>query len=289
MLFFLIVSLVLATLGFIVIGNRRPIDVAVDLSESCDVASLGEDLGYRGKRTNDRNRDELFQAGLLTKGERQKFTEKLVRIPILTGVGLGFLGLLLSKFNPLIGLLLFCLGLSGGFLYMRLQLASLRAQFVRNINFHLPLVMERLVMAAQAGLDVFSSLRVVTEMQSVEKGGAPDPVTQLLERVYRLTERGLGFEEALRQVSQQVENPALRHAFVHLAVAQKEGGELVTPLRELSDSTHSFYQETVEEEIARLPVKATLPLLLTFGGLILFFLSAPIIQIMKLTAESTLP
>jgi hypothetical protein len=56
------------------------------------------------------------------------------------------------------------------------------------------------------------------------------------------------------------------------------------PLKELSDATQSFYQETIEEEIARLPVKATLPLLCTFAGLIIFFITSPLIQVITMTA-----
>jgi hypothetical protein len=84
-----------------------------------------------------------------------------------------------------------------------------------------------------------------------------------------------------------VECGAVRHCFIHLAVAHEEGGELVMPLKELSDSTQLYYQETVDEEIAKLPVKATMPLLLTFAGLILLFLTSPLVQVTKLFSSTS--
>jgi len=64
-----------------------------------------------------------------------------------------------------------------------------------------------------------------------------------------------------------------------LGLAQAEGGELVRPLRELSDATQMYYQESVEEEIARLPAKAVMPLVVTFAGLIICFLTIPLVQV----------
>jgi hypothetical protein len=71
----------------------------------------------------------------------------------------------------------------------------------------------------------------------------------------------------------------VKHALAHLALAYKQGGEVVRPLKELSDATQTQYQESVEEEIAKLPVRAVLPLMLTFTGLIICFLTVPVVQV----------
>jgi hypothetical protein len=62
---------------------------------------------------------------------------------------------------------------------------------------------------------------------------------------------------------------------------------LVRPLKELSDATQTAYQEVVEEEIAKLPVKAVLPLILTFAGLIVCFLTVPFIQVGVIASKVT--
>jgi hypothetical protein len=76
-----------------------------------------------------------------------------------------------------------------------------------------------------------------------------------------------------------VPSSSVKHALVHLGLAYKQGGEVVRPLKELSDATQQQYQETIEEEIAKLPVKAVVPLVLTFTGLIVCFLTVPVMQI----------
>jgi hypothetical protein len=146
-------------------------------------------------------------------------------------------------------------------------------------------------MAVQSGLDILAALGAIIELESAAMGGDEkkfDPVTRLFMVVHRLAERGLTFGQALEEVAAGVECGALRHCFIHLAVAHEEGGELVMPLKELSDSTQLYYQETVDEQIAKLPVKATLPLLCTFGGLIISFITSPIMQLLKLTQDTTL-
>jgi len=153
----------------------------------------------------------------------------------------------------------------------------------RQVDFFLPIVMERLVMAVQAGLDIYSAISAAKEYRLLASGIDTDPVTNLLSEAISQTENGLSLEEALQNAAKRFPNPGLHHAFLHLALAHKEGGELVYPLRELSDATQLYYQESIEEYIAGLPVKATLPLLLTFVALIIFFITPPMLQVFKMT------
>ncbi len=233
-------------------SKRTALDVAVDLSEAFEESDrIDGDRIQRGERKKEQKVEELIHAGLLTRSERASFQRDLNQKPLIIAVAIGLIALLVSQFNPLFSLAGFSLGLSGGYLYSRNKLYQKQQKYLRDIDYYLPVVMERLVMAVQAGLDVFSSLRALVEIEQddIEKGdlreqnlSSSDPVSRLLERVYRLTERGVAFEEALKQVANEVPSPSLRHAFVHLSVAQKEGGELILPLRELSDSTQNYFQ-----------------------------------------------
>jgi Flp pilus assembly protein TadB len=153
-----------------------------------------------------------------------------------------------------------------------------------------PVVMERIVMAALAGLDITSGIQAIIELHDDQDSSREvDPVTRLLMQVMQRAEHGAGFAHALQSVAATVPSVAVRHAFIHLAVAHQEGGEVVQPLRELSDASQVFYQENLEEYISRLPVQATLPLLCTFSGLLLFFLTTPLIQVMELLQSIELP
>jgi hypothetical protein len=68
-------------------------------------------------------------------------------------------------------------------------------------------------------------------------------------------------------------------------MAHRQGGEIVRPLKELSDATQTAYQEAVEEMIAKLPVKAVLPLVVTFTGLIICFLTVPLMQVAAIATK----
>ena len=169
-----------------------------------------------------------------------------------------------------------------------------KVNFRKSIEFHLPLVMERLTMAVQAGHDIISGVRTIIEVEttrSIFKRGDEeitlDPVTRLFSMAYRITVAGMPFDRALNLVSKSIDCPALKHAFIHLALAHKEGGELITPLKELSDATQSYYQETVEEEIAKLPVKATAPLVCAFFGVLLVIICIPLAQISSFAGKVT--
>jgi len=155
---------------------------------------------------------------------------------------------------------------------------SLVAREIRALEFSLPMAMERIVMAVGAGLDIVPALREAAL-------GVDDPVSKLLAGVVDLSEGGIPVADSLRTIADGVPCLAVKHSFVHLALAHQQGGELVRPLKELSDATQAHYQDSVEEVIAGLPVKAVLPLVVTFAGLIVCFLTVPLMQIGSLTSK----
>lgn len=170
------------------------------------------------------------------------------------------------------------LGASLGDLYVRHRAATLKQREVQRLEFYLPTVMERIVMAVGSGFDIVPALAEAAR-------GSNDPVSKVLLKICRLAEGGLPVEAALRAVSQEVPSSPVKHALVHLGLAYRQGGEVVRPLKELSDATQSHYQDSVEEAIAKLPVKAVLPLVLTFAGLIVCFLTVPLVQVSSLTSK----
>jgi archaellum biogenesis protein FlaJ (TadC family) len=142
----------------------------------------------------------------------------------------------------------------------------------RRLEFALPMAMERVVMAVGSGLDILPALSEVGRKST-------DPVSEIFRRIVSLSEGGMRVEHALQIVADGSPSSSVKHALVHLGLAYKQGGEVIRPLKELSDATQTHYQEVVEEEIAKLPVKAVLPLIITFTGLIICFLTVPIVQV----------
>ncbi len=161
-------------------------------------------------------------------------------------------------------------------LVQRGRRAAQARRTLRRIDYHLPNAMERVVMGVGAGLDVVPALR--------EAGrDCDDPVSEAFREVVSLSEAGMPAAEAMQLVSERTQSFSLRHSLVHLGIAHAQGGEIVKPLKELSDATQAHFQESVDEEIARLPVKAVLPLVVTFAGLILCFVTVPLLQVGSIT------
>jgi Flp pilus assembly protein TadB len=288
--FGLVVLGVLALLAVMMMlrGSARTAeDVMRDLGE-IDTEDAAE--SYLVRQARAQLSDPLVKAGLFSADERRRFELRGRLFPIF-GAALGVISALLGAPGNLQILFMFMgIGLFVGFVARQSRLKRLTQQYSHKLEFFLPVVMERLVMAVQSGLDILAALGAIIELESAAVGGEEkkfDPVTRLFMVVHRLAERGLTFGQALEEVAAGVECGAVRHCFIHLAVAHEEGGELVMPLKELSDSTQLYYQETVDEEIAKLPVKATMPLLLTFAGLILLFLTSPLVQVTKLFSSTS--
>ena len=264
-------------------SSRRAIDVIADLVQDENVGLKKTQKSTRGSVDL---RDEMAGMGLFESTEKKRF-EKLKLliffippcIVILVRVSFGLISL-----SGLVFSLVGTIALS--YLAIRYIISSRTFRFKRSLEYFLPVVMERMVMAVESGLDIVPAVSTVIEMEYKTNRQSIDPVTRLLGYVKDLCESGLSFEQALSEIASKFDCSALRHAFIHLGLAHKEGGALVGPLRELSDSTQLYYQETIEEEIAKMPVKATLPLLITFAGLIICFITIPLTQVMTFTSKA---
>lgn len=167
------------------------------------------------------------------------------------------------------------IGLSLGYLLGRFCLHRAQPNEDKTLLFHLPMTVEKLLIAVQSGLDVVPALRIAGQTAADK----PDPASRAFGKVVTLIEQGATVEAALEQVAGDATAIPLKHVLLHLKVAHSRGGDLTFPLRELADATQVTYEQNVEEEIAVLPIKATAPLLCTFLGLLIVFLTAPIIGV----------
>jgi len=174
-------------------------------------------------------------------------------------------------------------------IYNNLQRMALKKK-IQATHAILPAIVERIVMAVHAGLDIIPAIERIVQLEHKEckrLARKPDPVSLILENVLNRYYSGARLEEALEEHARASNSTAIRHTFIHLAIAHREGGELIMPLRELSDATQLMYQEEVEEAINTLPVRATIPLVLTFAGLILCFLATPVIQVLNISQQQS--
>ena len=262
-LLLLIFAFGISRIIYLVLDRRKRSDMVIALSLDCD-----ENNSEQDKTQKSHKKQKL--SGILVIGSiylalyflNARIDIKLVIAVILTGGSILFQRRLIGWKSPS------------------------KAIILRQIAYELPLIMERIVMAVQAGHDILPALKVVLDYQ--ERNGKDSKikrsrVLEILREVVVGSEAGMTLQTSLRIAAQKNESTPLRHALLHIAVAHEQGGGLLYALSELSDATQSYYQETVEEQIAALPIKATLPLVVVFGGLLVLLLTSPIIQVLETT------
>lgn len=142
----------------------------------------------------------------------------------------------------------------------------------------LPLFLEQLSMALKSGYDLQAAMRVVIELRVHHD----DPCARMFLRVQRAIEKGASFDEALSLIEGESSNGAIQYFCRYLRHSYQHGGNLSESLQELSESVQQRYEDDQETWIATLPVKATMPLLLLFLGLLLLFLTPPLLQVLSL-------
>lgn len=152
-------------------------------------------------------------------------------------------------------------------------------------------------MGLSAGLDLVPALQLVSseafdqptsaDNAAVRRNGSlkQNPVNALFADVVRQVENGVPFAAAIEGVRAESDSLSFAHCCTHLVLAHQHGGQLVEPLRELSDATQQFFQFSVEERIAKLPVLATAPLLLIFLGLIVMLVVLPMMRLFNITGQ----
>lgn len=227
---------------------------------------------------------ELLKAGIKNLDEQKILHKKLSLIPFALPAGIVVLRILFGMIGTEGTVISIILGFSIGVLLKGRIITRLQKKYVESIKYYLPLAMERMVMAVEAGLDLVPAMISLSSLED-KLGDPKDPTMKIFKQVVDLSESGIRFDEALEHVAQQTNATPLKHAFVHLGVAFREGGEVIGPLRELSDATQLQYQEEIEENIAKLPVKATMPLMLMFLGMLLCFLTPPAVQVISVAGE----
>ena len=249
---------------------RHPEDVVNDLSM------------YRNKQPVNFDAHDL---GVEKKSKNQNRSEMILIPSLLSSTILLMLACSTTDVTLEQVLSLMVIGAGAGVIVVRRRTSTRARRLQQQISFFLPVVMERVVMGVQAGLDIVPALKAAAQHDSTQP---LDPVSAMIQNALRLAENGIPLDQVLKSISSPVDSSALRHAFLHLGLAYRDGGELSAPLRELSDATQLHYQESVEEEIAKLPARATLPLIIIFAGLLVSFITTPMLQVLKLSDKTSL-
>jgi type II secretory pathway component PulF len=145
----------------------------------------------------------------------------------------------------------------------------------REALFSLPLTLESLILLVEAGVGLLPAIRLTGE-------SLKNPVTALLCRLHRITDSGVPFSDALREVATHCDHPIQKHVLLHLHVASSEGGALASALRNLSDYAHLEWKLAIERRVRKLENTVVFPVFVGVLGLLLLSAAAPIVPLLEL-------
>ena len=237
-------------------------------------ASLGDALARReGAGAEDETRQRLIAAGLYTQSPRAFFAAQALT------AGLLFLLWIVAGRLAGVTTLLYVLGmpvaLLGGWRLPSFMLARRITQRYRQIDKHLPDLIDLLVVTVEAGVGLVGSIRLAAERLDGPLGD------ELRLTVHEQT-IGASPEEALKGMARRADTPGVR-AFVR-AIIQGEllGVSIAQILRNLSDDMRKKRKARAEEQAQKAPVKMLFPLvLLIFPAMFVVLLLPALISIKK--------
>lgn len=183
---------------------------------------------------------------------------------------------LLSSFSPwiLLGMALL------GWYYPRIWVHDIRRRHVARILKQLPIYLDFLTLAVEAGLNLNGALK-----HAVEKG--PDgPLRREFEHMLRDLKSGLSRTEALRRLDERVEIREISNFVGVVIQADRMGSGTAAALRFQADQRRVERFQRAEKQAMEAPVKLVFPLLVFIFPITFIVLAFPIV--MKFMQEGLL-
>ena len=155
------------------------------------------------------------------------------------------------------------------------------------VEEYVGLLLEQIVLAVAAGLDVLPAMgRVLRVNSSLNKSQSEFvSANQIFAEAINFANSGMGLASALKLVAKTQSSPLISSALMHLALAHKMGGELSRPLQDLSADFQDRIRDRNERSIQIIPLKATIPLLFVFAGMIILTLSIPVLKVVTVSKQ----
>ncbi|QQC66724.1 type II secretion system F family protein [Paraburkholderia ginsengisoli] len=157
-----------------------------------------------------------------------------------------------------------------GYFYPRIWTRDVRRRRVARILKHLPLYLDFLTLAVEAGLNINGAIQ-----KAVEKG-PPGPLSWELEHVLRDLKSGLNRTEALRRLDDRLRIKEVTNLIGAVVQAERMGSGLAKSLRFQSDQRRSERFQRAEKQAMEAPVKLIFPLLMFIFPVTFIVLGFPI-------------
>lgn len=142
-----------------------------------------------------------------------------------------------------------------------------------------PGVVDNLLVLVSGGLSLPSAILSLVALH--EEHGDYDPAMTLLSRVVFHAQKGLSLEEAFLEVANKLDIMEVRQTFKILAQCERLGGNVKDQLTAVADSLLFHRQVNIDEKIAALPVRASVPLAMIFGGFFAFLFATLFVTIAR--------
>jgi tight adherence protein C len=167
-----------------------------------------------------------------------------------------------------------------GYFYPRIWTRDVRRKRVTRIQKHLPIYLDFLTLAVEAGLNINGALQ-----KAVEKG--PDgPLRWEFEHVLRDLKSGLNRTESLRRLDDRLRIKEVTNLVGAVVQAERMGSGLAKSLRFQSEQRRSERFQRAEKQAMEAPVKLVFPLLMFIFPITFIVLGFPIA--MKFVQEGLL-
>jgi hypothetical protein len=191
----------------------------------------------------------MFQAGVFSELERNKFLRYKVLGPFLGPVFGAAFAYITVGFNGMIGWALPVMGAAVGYRFPYIVVDGRRKERFEEIMFYLPIVIEQMVIGVSSSLDIGPCIQKICEMS--KERDRTNAVIQLLEQSQIYVRSGNSHME-------------LKHAFNAIAQVSRHGGEVTKQLQELADAVTVQREAQIEAKIKKLELSATGPVALAF-------------------------
>lgn len=167
-----------------------------------------------------------------------------------------------------------------GYFYPRIWTRDVRRRRVAQIVKHLPIYLDFLTLAVEAGLNINGAIQ-----KAVEKGPT-GPLRWELEHVLRDLKSGLNRTESLRRFDDRLRIKEVTNLVGAVVQAERMGSGLAKSLRFQSDQRRSERFQRAEKQAMEAPVKLVFPLLVFIFPITFIVLGFPIA--MKFVQEGLL-
>jgi len=245
------------------VASRSKLKLSVEEINEEAMEAIRARIEEQGSKPAEDISSKLFRAGYYTTADKEKFVRIQIILPIVLAIILGLGAQLATSDLTLSGGGLFAgifIGYTGPLSWLDRKIRKRNEE----ILYYLPLVVEQITIAVSSSLDIGPCVNLLLEMANTRD--CHNAVTEVLMHVEKLMRSGMSLEESLVEVAEAHGQPELKHCFLFLSQCAKHGGELSKQLQELGDAVAIQRQLFIEGKISQLPVKATGPLALVFGG-----------------------